>query len=251
MTDPRVVRDQYRTKAYVITILLTVIALFVAIFSNWQAGQTLISMIEIIVVVIFLLTIPVALKQKRLELLSNFVTGLLGLVLVFNTTQIGSTDPSPFAGLVALMIISALLTVNKYSFLFYTLITYVTFAVASLMGLVGLTTGMNIKFQIVYIVIALLLIMHKDYLDMQHHKLFELAQKTHEEAVDAKQSIEKSSAELEAHQEEAAKLQQQAEMLHKQKHELSRLNELMTGREVKMVQLKKRIKQLEQELSEK
>jgi tRNA/tmRNA/rRNA uracil-C5-methylase (TrmA/RlmC/RlmD family) len=102
----------------------------------------------------------------------------------------------------------------------------------------------SIKFQAIYLALVVLIILHKMYLDIQHSRLFTLAEASEERASRVEQVVKDSSEEIAQHAKHNEQLAAQAEQLAEQKEELEKMNELMIGRELKMVELKKEIDKL-------
>jgi hypothetical protein len=249
MTNPIDLRDSFRVKVFITTVVLTATTLFVASLANLSNQYIIGFQIQVALVVLLLFTIPFALKKKHLETLSNIVVYTIAITLLFNATQIGGTDPGPYIGLIALLIISGLLTVHKHSFVTYATIVYLLFLPLSIGGYVEIQTSVNIKFQAVYIVLVILIVMHKRYLDFQNKELFSLSQRAHKEGLKANKKAEVSQIEVKTQKQQKAELAKQNRLLAAQKKELAEVNKLMVGREEKMIELKKEIQEYKQRLS--
>ncbi|MBT4385137.1 hypothetical protein HOD30_05335 [Candidatus Peregrinibacteria bacterium] len=234
MNHPRDLRDDYRSKTYIASVFLIAFALGMAAITNYKDQYFVVTGVEFMVVLVLFMTVPLAAKKRNLELLGNFISYLVGIVLLFNATQIGGVDPGPYVGLVAMLIISSLMTVKKFSFLLYAIISYISFCALSIMGLIGLTTTVSIKYQVVYLVLIALIYMHKNYLSALSGELYKLAKKTHTEAMEIDKKANLSA-------EEAKDYKKQKIELEEKNKQLEKLNDLMTGREVEMKRMKEEI----------
>jgi hypothetical protein len=238
MTSPVMLRDQFRAKAYSISVLLIILALGTAAATNWKDQYVAVSTVEIIVILLLVFTIPLALKNKYLESFGNTASYLVGFMLLYNTTQIGGVDPGPYVGLIAMLIINSLLTIEKRSFFVYSAILYLGYLSLSLSGLVGLATTVDIKYQMVFIVLIVMIGLNKQYQEVQDNEMFVLAEQSQKMSKKANKAAMLSSA-------EATEYKEQKIALEKLNGELARLNEVMVGRETKMIELKKKITELQ------
>ena len=153
MQDPKDLLNEHRAKSYIFSVTLIIIAFGVAAAANFKSQHIGVSIVEIFLIIFFIISIFLAAKKKHLEILGNIVNYLGGFVLLYNTTQIGGVDPGPYVGIIAFLIIASFITANKLSYYIFSAVIYAGFLSLTLMGLVGLNINVNIKFQVVYIII--------------------------------------------------------------------------------------------------
>jgi hypothetical protein len=245
MNDPKNLRDEYQSRAYILSVFLISIALGVAALSNLKDQYITVTIIEFTAVAILFCTIPFAYKKHYLEFLGNAICYLVGFVLLFNATQIGGVDPGPYVGIIAMLIVCSLLTAKKYSFSLFASVIYVIFFMLTIFDQIGLATTVNIKFQVVYLVLTALIIMNKKYLAAQASEMFNLAKKTHLAALETEEKAKLSAAEATDYKLQKVELEKKNIELSEQTKKLEKMNDLMTGREIEMKKMKLRLKEFE------
>ncbi len=212
-----------KLKTYALTVSLACIAFIVSAISNLQYESKTTIYFWIILTVLFLFSIILVYKYKLLEICSNVTLYLTSLVLFSNAINLFPDDQSALFAIVALSMLAYFLLRKKYSFLLYSIFNLVVFLVLILTQTISLPLSVASKFLITYIIVAVIIILNRknDMEELEHTQKNKL-------------ELEKSKLELEKN----------IRKLEETKKETDKLNKLMVGREVKMIELKKQVDNL-------
>ncbi|PCI29869.1 hypothetical protein COB52_02100 [Candidatus Kaiserbacteria bacterium] len=215
-----------------------------AAITNFNSNNIPVAISEASLVVFLALTIFLAAKGKFVNTLGSIISYLGGFLLLFIITQITGADPSPYAGLVGLLLIVYVLAANRQFFAIHAAIMYLAFVSISIFGFVDLDTAVSIKFQMIYGALAAMIYIHKKYSDERGSELFKYAEKAQQNAKTIEDRAFLSAVEMDQNKTKSVEVDKTNRELSLQKDKLEKMNKLMMGRELKMVELKKEIKAL-------
>jgi hypothetical protein len=249
MRDPKIIQERYRSNMYMILIGLSVLGLILVAIVNFLSHHITIALFEAGISILLLGTMIFAKKKKYLETISNISTGLTAILFIYILTNVGKSDPSPYFGLLGLLSVNAFLTIRKYSFISFAGGALALLLLAVWGGMIDVSMVFFSKFIIVYTLLFFIISRYKKYMDDQVQELYRTADAAYTQGVTAGQRAKESEAAVESVQRQQALLEKKNKELEEQKKELEEMNALMTGREIRMAELKEKIAQLEQDYS--
>lgn len=212
---------QLRIKTYCLVVVAFVLVFVVAAVFNFRSGYTAVAAVQIILAIIYIISILVALKGRYLEIFSNIIMYSAAIVLLGNILQFSKSDLGPYVGLIAILVVGYFLLRSMYSLLIYAVLTYAAFLIVTLLGRANLLFAVSIKYQAVYLAIAIVTVLNK-YFDSVRDTKYE---KSRNELLELNKQFE-------------AKILSEREA----KEESDKLNKVMVDRELKMIELKEKLK---------
>jgi K+-sensing histidine kinase KdpD len=210
-----------RIKTYCLVVGAFISVFLISAFFNFRLGYTSTAIIQIILLITYSISILFALKGRYLELLSSIILYSSTIVLLSNITQFNKNDLGPYVGLIAILIVGYFLLRSKYSLLIYAAFTYLTFLCLIALDKVNLVLAISIKYQAVYLAIAIVTILNKHF-DSIRDKNYD---QSHKDLLDINKQFE-------------AKILSEREA----REESDKLNKVMVDRELKMIELKEKLK---------
>ncbi len=212
---------QLRIKTYRIVVAAFILVFVVAAAFNFRTGYTGVALVQIILSILYFISIIVARRGRYLEIFSNIIMYSAAIVLMDNILQFSKSDLGPYVGLIAILVVGYFLLRSIYSLLIYAILTYAAFLIVTLLGQANLIFAVSIKYQAVYFAIAIVTVVNKHFDSVR----------------DA--NYEKSRNDLlELNKQFEAKIISEREA----KEESDKLNRVMIGRELKMIELKEKLK---------
>lgn len=210
-----------RIKTYCLVVGAFISVFLVAAFFNIRLGYTSTAIIQIVLSIAYFLSILIALKDKYLELLSSIILYTSTIVLLSNIVKFNKNDLGPYVGLIAILVVGYFLFQYKYSLLVYAAFTYLAFICLIAFDKVNLIYSISIKYQSVYLAISIVTIFNKHF-DSIRDKNYD---QSHKELLDINKQFE-------------AKILSEREA----REESDKLNKVMVDRELKMIELKEKLK---------
>lgn len=210
-----------RIKTYCLVVSAFIVVFLVAAVFNFRLGYVETAVIQIILAVAYFISVLVALRGKYLETFSSIIMYSATIVLLGNILQFNKTDLGPYVGLIAILVVGYFLLRSKYSLLIYATLTYAAFLFITLLGKANMIFAISIKYQAVYIAIAIVTILNKHYDSIRIIKY----NKSRNDLLDLNKQFE-------------AKILSEKEA----REESDKLNKVMIDRELKMIELKEKLK---------
>lgn len=210
-----------RIKTYCLVVVAFIMVFLVAAVFNFRLGYAKTAVIQIILAIAYFISVLVALRGKYLETLSSIIMYSATIVLLGNILQFNKNDLGPYVGLIAILVVGYFLLRSAYSLLIYATLTYAVFLFMTLLGKANMIFAISIKYQAVYIAIAIVTILNKHYDSIRYIKY----NKSRNDLMDLNKQFE-------------AKILSEKEA----REESDKLNRLMVDRELKMIELKEELK---------
>ncbi len=243
--EPHNIQSWHQGRAYRASAITISIGLALAGAVNVLIGNMMSGGIELVSALLLLLSTFFVKKGTHIELWGNTVLYSFGVLLLYIATRTAVGDPGPYAGLVALLIIASYMTVHHISFFLYGACIGSLFAAMSYYAYLPITQGGSLKFLSVYIVIFVLVSIQRYFFAKHDKEMLLYAEQMHEKGRVSIQKQQQREDAMVAMKEQAKILEQKNAELEEKTKELEHINELMVGREMRMVELKQRIAELE------
>lgn len=212
-----------KIKTYIINTILVSATLGIFTIANWHYQNKLQLILQFGLSVFFMLTIIPVYRKKFIEFFSNIILYLTGFSTIFNATVICPEDQIPLVGLLTLQVPAYFLLKKKNSFIMYSSVIITAFVIAIMFNLIDLPVAVAVKFVVIYSALMIMIDINSssDRLEL-------------EKAVQNEKKLKEIQADL----------QKNIKNLEDAKDRYEKLNNMMVGRELKMIELKEMLEKL-------
>lgn len=213
---------QLRIKIFIAVSIAVNFTLLVYGVVNFRMGDYLIGVLQIVLVIVLSVICFLARKGKHIEIYSSLVLYTITAEMLYNMVKFGKTDLGPYVAIIGLVIVAYFITRLKWAILVYGALVYVCFLLLTIFKIVPLNNSVSIKFQAIYIALVAVAYINRIYDYRRMNKY-----------------IEATAQALELNK----KLSETLKSERQSKEESEKLNKVMVDRELRMIELKEKLKE--------